>query len=62
SGQSQLLTDARGVVLLSLCARSGEASAEDRETLRLRIFNERMNNFAQGFLQELRGDAVIVEQ
>lgn len=62
SGQSQILTDARGVVLLMLCARSGEASAEDRETLRLRIFNERMNNFAQGFLQELRGDAVIVEQ
>ncbi|MSU89879.1 hypothetical protein GE300_09690 [Rhodobacteraceae bacterium 2CG4] len=62
SGDSRIVTDQRGVVLVMLCARSGEASAEEREQLRLRLFNERMNTFAQGFLQELRGDAVIVEQ
>lgn len=51
--------DSRGVVLVMLCGRGDATSPEAREALRRRIFNERMNNFGQGFLQELRGDAVI---
>lgn len=62
SGEKRILTDVRGVVLLMLCAKGGEATVEEREALRLQIFNERMNTFAQGFLQELRGEAVIEER
>ncbi|MEM9267702.1 MAG: peptidylprolyl isomerase [Pseudomonadota bacterium] len=51
--------DSRGVVLVMLCSRGDATSPEAREALRRRIFNERMNTFGQGFLQELRGDAVI---
>lgn len=62
SGEKRILTNIRGVTLLMLCAKGGEATVEEREALRLQIFNERMNTFAQGFLQELRGEAVIVEK
>jgi peptidyl-prolyl cis-trans isomerase SurA len=34
---------------------------EAREALRLRLFNERIGTFGQGYLQELLGDAIIVE-
>jgi peptidyl-prolyl cis-trans isomerase SurA len=33
-----------------------------REALRLRLFNERIGAFGQGYLQELLGDAIIVER
>ena len=61
-GDKEIIRDGRGVVLVMLCGRSGEVSPEDRESLRARLFNQRMNAFAQGYLQELRGDAVIEER
>ena len=33
-----------------------------REELRQRLFGERMQSFGQGYLQELLGDAIIVER
>lgn len=62
TGEKEVIRDNRGVVLVMLCARSGETSPEEREELRRQLFNQRMTSFAQAFLQELRGDAVIVEK
>jgi peptidyl-prolyl cis-trans isomerase SurA len=42
-----------------------QAAAEDpamREELRQQLFTERINSFGQGYLQELLGDALIVER
>ena len=33
-----------------------------REQLRQRLFAERITSFGQGYLQELIGDAIIVER
>ncbi|MEM8869371.1 MAG: peptidylprolyl isomerase [Pseudomonadota bacterium] len=62
TGDIQVFQDDRGVVLLMLCARAGETSPEEREALRRQLFSQRMASFAEGFLQDLRGDAVIVER
>ena len=35
---------------------------EARAALRERLFSERINSFGQGYLQELLGDALIVEK
>ncbi len=55
-----------GLVLIVLCARSSEPAATTAETspdaleaLRARLVNERMVGYAEGYLQELRRDAVI---
>jgi len=61
-GDKEVFRDGRGIVLLMLCSRAGETSPEDREALRSRLFNQRMVAFSQGYLQELRGDAVIEER
>ena len=62
AGGIEIFRDAVGVRLLMVCARSGETSPEEREALRRRLFNQRMSAFGQGYLQELRGDAVIIEK
>ena len=59
-GQIEIARDARGVVLWMLCRGNDGLSVEEREALRNRLFNQRMNALAEGFLQELRADAVIV--
>ncbi len=62
AGDIEIQRDSRGVVLVMLCGRSDESSPEEREALRRRLFNQRMRTFAQGYLQELRGDAVIEDR
>lgn len=42
-----------------MCERSGGADAEARQQLSEQIRNTRLSRFSQGFLQELRRDAVI---
>jgi peptidyl-prolyl cis-trans isomerase SurA len=37
-------------------------TAEDREALRQQLFTDRITSFGQGYLQELLGDALIVER
>ena len=61
-GDIEIQRDPRGVVMVMLCSRSDESSPEEREALRRRIFSQRMNSFGQGYLQELRSDAVIEER
>lgn len=58
-GDKDVVIDERGVRLIMLCARSDQTSPEAREALRRRLFNRRMVTLGQGYLQELRGDAVI---
>ncbi len=52
--------------LVSISQRAPQPIAEDdfeaREALRLRLFNERIATFGQGYLQELLADALIVER
>ncbi len=56
------LRDARGINVIMLCNRSVEVDPDARETLRNRLFGQRIESFARGYLQELRADAVIIEQ
>lgn len=60
---------AGGLALLQLVSIRQEAprpiAADDfeaREALRIRLFNERIATFGQGYLQELLSDALIVER
>lgn len=62
AGDIRVLRQPGAVDLLMLCARSGETSPEEREALRRQLFNQRLTNFAEAFLEDLRGDAVIEER
>lgn len=42
-----------------LCARTGGTDTSSIEQIRGRLISERMTSFAQGYLQELRRDAVV---
>ena len=61
---TNLTSGANGEFLtfLMLCGRTNELSEGNREEVRLTLFNQRMEAFGAGYLQELRGDAVIVRQ
>lgn len=48
-----------GIAVIVMCARSGGTDPTSIEQVRNRLINERMVSFAQGYLQELRRDAVI---
>lgn len=50
------------LTFLMLCGRTSKLSEGNREEVRLTLFNQRMEAFGAGYLQELRGDAVIVRQ
>lgn len=48
-----------GQAMIHLCARGVEIDPEASEALRSQIFNQRMNSYAAGYLQELLADAVV---
>lgn len=48
-----------GMAVIVLCARSGGTDPTSIEQVRSRLIAERMQSFAQGYLQELRRDALI---
>jgi len=48
-------------MIIHLCSRSMDIDPETVESLRLQVFNQRMNSFAAGYLQELLADAVLEE-
>ena len=50
------------MVFLMLCGRTNSLSEGNREDVRMALFNQRMEAFGSGYLQELKGDAIIVEQ
>lgn len=50
-----------GRALIMLCNRSVDIDPEQAEGLRVQLFNQRMNSYASGYLQELLANAVIVD-
>lgn len=50
------------LVFLMLCGRTNQISEGNREEVRNALFNQRLEAFAQGYLQELKGDAIIIEK
>ena len=48
--------------LLMLCGRVTKAAEGDREKVRQILFAKRIDAFAKGYLQELRGDAIITRE
>ena len=62
---STMLTRSNGetLVLLMLCGRTPELEQEvDRAALSLGLTNQRLTSFSNGFLEQLRADARIVEK
>ena len=50
------------LMLVMLCGRTNSISEGNREDVRLALFNQRMEAFGEGYLQELKGDAIIREK
>ncbi len=50
------------LVVLMLCARTNKISEGDRKQLRAAMFNQRLEAFGNGYLQELKGDATIIRK
>ena len=52
--------DGQTLVFLMLCSRETGASAEtSREVVQQRLFNQRLTSLAEGYLSELKADAII---
>ncbi len=48
------------LMFLMLCGRTNKLSEGNREDVRNALFAQRMESFGQGYLQELKGDAIIL--
>lgn len=59
TGAAMLTAEAQSVIYL--CSRGVDIDPEATEALRVQIFNQRMNAYAAGYLQELLADAVVDE-
>ena len=51
-----------GVSVIVLCNRAATANPEAIENLQTQIFGQRMNSYANSFLQELKADALIIDK
>ena len=56
-----LTTESGDLMFLMLCGRSTELPEGAREQVRAALFNQRLESYANGFLAELREDALIIE-
>ena len=59
---SYYVTGTGGVNVIMLCSRAKDLPEGAREQIRNALFNQRVGSFGNGYLQELRGDAIIVAQ
>jgi len=50
------------LVFLMLCGRTNSLSEGNRQQVRTALFNQRMEAFGTGYLQELKGDAIIIQK
>jgi len=48
--------------VITLCNRSATNDPEAIENLQNQVFNQRMNNYASSYIQELLADAIIVDK
>lgn len=59
-GESSYYTNAGGgITVVTLCSRLRDLPEGARENIRNGLFQQRISGFGQGYLQELKGDAVI---
>jgi len=61
SGETTLRTAQNGAItVLMLCGRTPDLGEEfDRDRLRISLFNQRLASYADGFMAELKADAII---
>jgi len=61
---TKLTQGAKGdtLVFLMLCNRATALTAGNREDVRKALYSQRLTAFASGYLQELRGDAIIIDK
>ena len=58
--ETKLLKNSNNInYLLMLCSRNSEMDEEEIETLRNKIFNNRINKIGNAYIQELKGEAFI---
>ena len=50
------------VSVIMLCSRTVDTNVDQIEALRNQLFNQRMTNYGNGYLQELLADALIVDK
>ena len=63
AGESAVLTPGTaGISVITLCNRAATDDPEAIANLERQVFNQRMNNYASSFIQELRADAIIVDK
>ncbi len=63
AGESAALTPtSAGVTVITLCNRAATDDPEAIANLERQVFNQRMNNYASSFIQELQADAIIVDK
>lgn len=63
AGESAVLTpSSAGVSVITLCNRSATSDPEAIANLERQVFNQRMNNYASSFIQELQADAIIQDK
>lgn len=59
-GETSVLSRGEALSVLMLCGRTAQASEDvDREAVRSRLRNQRLASYADGYLAELRADAII---
>lgn len=56
------VTDAGNINVLMLCNRAKDIPEGARENIRNALFSQRVGSFGDGYLQELRSDATIIEK
>jgi len=50
------------VMVLMLCGRTNKITEGNRDQVRQALFNQRIEAFGQGYLQELKNDAIIIRK
>lgn len=56
------VTENGGINVVMLCNRAKDLPEGARDQIRNALFNQRVGSFGAGYLQELRGDAIIIKK
>ena len=59
---SASLTRGPNLLFLMLCGRTTELASVDRENVRQQLFSQRLESYADSYLDQLRADALIIER
>ncbi|MXU65710.1 peptidylprolyl isomerase [Oceanomicrobium pacificus] len=61
-GETDVVRTADAVRVVMLCDRASNIAPEQREQVRTQLLNQRLNSLSEGYLQELKRNAVVVRQ